>query len=61
MKVFRNVYRSLITSIREINAKYAKPSIEMTPFVKVNLAFLRFYLLFLVGLLIYKFIVTANQ
>jgi len=42
--------------VREINRKYAKPSVEMSPWVKGSLIFLRFYLIFLVGLLLYKFI-----
>ncbi|HTP64963.1 MAG TPA: hypothetical protein VMJ66_06195 [Geobacteraceae bacterium] len=42
--------------VREINRKYAKPSVEMSPWVKGSLLFLRVYLVFLVGLLIYKFI-----
>lgn len=42
--------------IIEINEKYSKPRIEMSAAVKFSLAILRFYLLFLVGLLVYKFI-----
>ncbi len=42
--------------IREINRKYATPNIEMSSGVRYALLFLRFYLIFLVGLLIYKFI-----
>ena len=42
--------------IREINEKYATPNIEMSRWVKLSLLSLRFYLIFLVGLLIYKFI-----
>ena len=41
--------------IREINRKYAKPRITMTPAVKFALLMLRIYLLLLVGLLFYKF------
>ncbi len=42
--------------IREINRKYAKPNVEMSSSVKFSLLFLRLYLIFLVALLIYKFI-----
>ena len=41
--------------IREINRKYAKPRIPMTRMVNISLLFLRLYLIFLVGLLIFKF------
>ena len=41
--------------IAEINRKYATPKVEMTPTVRVALLFLRCYLLFLVGILFYKF------
>lgn len=41
--------------VAEINRKYAKPTVEMTPMVKVSLFCLRFYLLFLVLVLFYKF------
>ncbi len=41
--------------IQEINRKYAKPSVEMSGWVRFSLLMLRLYLVFLVGLLIYKF------
>ncbi len=40
---------------REINRKYATAHVKMTPGVKVSLFLLRLYLLFLVGLLFFKF------
>ena len=43
------------SKIREINRKYRTPHVEMTPAVKFALLFLRLYLLFLVGLLFFKF------
>ena len=49
-----------MAQIREINRKYAKPEIEMTPFVKFCLIGLRIYLLLLVGLMIFKFIIAAH-
>lgn len=42
-------------AVREINRKYKKPHIKMTSAVLVSLGLLRFYLLFLVGLLVWKF------
>jgi len=42
--------------IADINRKYAAPRVHMTPLVKASLLFLRIYLLFLVGVLVYKFI-----
>ena len=44
------------SKIREINRKYAVPNVEMSGWVKGSLLFLRLYLIFLVGLLLYKFI-----
>lgn len=43
------------SKIREINRKYAKPNVEMSRWVKATLLILRLYLIFLVGLLLYKF------
>ncbi len=54
MRLFNNI----VQNIREINRRYERPTIEMTPFVKLCLFVLRVYLLALVGLLIFKFIVT---
>lgn len=42
--------------IAEINQKYAKPRIKMTPVVRFSLFCLRIYLLLLVIILVYKFI-----
>ncbi len=61
MTMLIGIYRSLSSQIKEINARYSKPNIQMTPLVRVCLLFLRFYLFLLVGLLIYKFITVANQ
>lgn len=50
----------LVGKIREINQRYSKPHIEMTPLVKISLMALRVYLLLLVGLIVYKFVVTLT-
>ena len=47
--------RQFLTRIREINRRYRKPQVKMTPGVKVALFFLRIYLLLLVGILFFKF------
>ncbi len=41
--------------IAEINRKYAKPHVKMTPAVKLSLLLLRIYLLLLVAILFVKF------
>ena len=61
MTMFLRAYRSLMTEIRDINMRYSTPNIQMTPFVRFNLLFLRFYLLLLVGLLVYRFISVIKQ
>ena len=55
-----NLFRSTARAVHSINQKYATPSMKMTPMVRLSLGLLRFYLLFLVGLMIYKFIVTVR-
>ena len=50
----------LVRKLREINHRYSKPHIEMTPMVKLSLMALRIYLLLIVGLIVYKFVVTLS-
>jgi hypothetical protein len=61
--------RSILTGIRdflakrfekiaEINRKYQRPRIAMTPMTSVVLLLLRIYLLMLVAILFYKFFTT---
>jgi len=50
-----------IDAVKSINGKYATPHIKMTRLVKFSLLSLRLYLLFLVGILVYKFIVTLHK
>jgi hypothetical protein len=61
MKLLIGIFQSLIAQVREINKRYSKPSIQITPFVRISLLFLRFYLFLLVGLLVYKFIISIKQ
>jgi hypothetical protein len=52
-------FKLTLDAVKSINRRYAKPHIKMTREVAWSLGILRAYLLFLVGLLVYKFIVTA--
>lgn len=51
----RKFLRRHFHKVAEINRKYATPRIPMTPAVRMILLVLRLYLLFLVGILFYKF------
>ena len=55
-----NFFRNTAVAVSEINQKYAKPHIEMTRWVRFSLGALRFYLLLLVGIMIYKFITLLH-
>jgi hypothetical protein len=55
-----NFFRDTAGAIRAINQKYAKPHIKMTRMVRISLGVLRFYLLLLVGILVYKFITLLH-
>lgn len=54
--MLRKFLKENIDTIRKINKKYRTPRIEMSGAVKLSLLTLRIYLVFLVGLLIFKFI-----
>lgn len=41
--------------VNEINQKYSKPRLRMTPLVRFSLLALRIYLIILVTILVYKF------
>jgi len=49
-------FKNTVSTVRSINQKYAKPQIKMTPMVKFSFLSLRLYLIFLVGILVYRFI-----
>jgi hypothetical protein len=61
MNIFAGLYQSLTSQVKDINTRYSKPSIQITPLVRICLLFLRFYLFLLIGLLIYKFIAVVRQ
>jgi hypothetical protein len=52
--------KRLLRKIGEINHRYREPRIEMSRRVRAALLFLRLYLLFLVCLMVYKFIVLLH-
>lgn len=54
--MIKDFFSHNFAKIREINQKYATPNVEMSNWVKGSLLFLRLYLIFLVCLLLYKFI-----
>ncbi|MGA2753441.1 MAG: hypothetical protein ABSE53_06705 [Terracidiphilus sp.] len=54
-------FASAWETVRGINRKYKKPHIKMTPAVLFSLGLLRFYLLFLVGLLVWKFFSVLHK
>ena len=45
-----------LDKVRAINRRYAHPRLALSPAVRVCLLILRLYLLFLVGLLAYRFV-----
>ena len=49
-------FKNTLSTLKSINRKYAKPQIKMTRMVKFSLLSLRLYLLFLIGILVYRFI-----
>jgi hypothetical protein len=53
-------FKNTVSTVKSINQKYAKPQIKMTRWVKFSLLSLRLYLLFLVGVLVYRFITTLR-
>jgi len=59
MNMMTRMMVGLVSGARAVNRRYATPTIEMTPFVKICLVTLRLYLLVLIGLLVYKFLITV--
>jgi len=56
----RSSLKRLRLKIEEINHRYREPRIEMSRGVRAALQFLRFYLMFLVCLIAYKFILLLS-
>ena len=55
-----NTFRRLQTTIADINRRYQTPRIAMSPAVRLSLMALRVYLLFLVALMVYRFVVLVS-
>ena len=55
-----NPIKNLINKIREINQKYSKPRIQMSRSVKLALLALRLYLIFLIVMLLYRFLTLVH-
>ena len=53
-------FRGWTAKIKEINKKYSKPRLKMTPLVKASLLVLRLYLIMLVVILVYKFYTVVS-
>ena len=54
------VVRGWRNKVNDINKKYSKPRLKMTPLVRASLLALRLYLIMLVIILIYKFYTLAR-
>ena len=52
-------FKNTREAVRVINRKYATPHMPMTRRVRFSLGLLRGYLLFLVAILVYKFVITV--
>jgi len=55
-----NTFRRLQATIADINRRYQTPRIVMSPAVRVSLMALRIYLLFLVALMVYRFVALVS-
>lgn len=53
-------FMGFFDAVREINEKYKYPRLKMTKLIKFSLLALRLYLLFMVLILLYKFILIAT-
>jgi hypothetical protein len=51
----KSLVREWRKKVDEINQKYSKPRLKMTPLVRASLLALRIYLIMLVIILVYKF------
>ena len=57
----KNKWREMLSTVREINRKYARPALATGRGVKASLLMLRLYLLALVGLLVFKFFLSLKH
>jgi hypothetical protein len=56
-----NIFKNLATQVCEINRKYSKPRIKMTPMAKISLLSLRIYLIILIGIMLFKFVTMLKK
>ncbi len=56
-----NIFRGFYHAVHEINEKYKTPQIKMTRMVSFSLLLLRLYLLFMVVILLYKFVTIVGH
>jgi len=59
-KLLKSFYEEHFEKIIEINEKYASPRIAASPVVNFALTALKIYLIFIIGLFIYKFIILIK-
>jgi hypothetical protein len=55
-----SVLGNMVVRVREINQRYKEPKVKLTKWTRAILLTLRLYLLFLVGLLVYAFVLHAR-
>jgi len=61
IKTVKGFFQGAVDKVNEINTRYEKPRIKMTPWVKASLFLLRLYLIFMVLILLYKFAATVGS
>lgn len=59
MEKVLDVFRGFFQAIRDIDATYKNPEIQMTPLVRTSLLVLRLYLLATVAILFVKFVLIT--
>jgi len=55
-----SVFGRFVSKVREINHRYREPKIKLTKWTRAILLTLRVYLFFLVGILVYAFILNVR-
>lgn len=59
MEAFIGIFRGFFNAVHRINEEYKEPEIKMDRTVAIALLMLRLYLLFMVAILLFKFISLA--
>jgi len=55
-----SIFGKLVARVREINHRYREPKVKLTKWTRAILLTLRLYLFFLVGILVYAFILHVR-